>query len=231
MYTFIYIYIYFLFTYFQHRHHHHPHHRGGGVLYTPTTISLLPQLLPPPPPPLPPPPPPALPTPQGGGGWGGEGGGGCESWVIYIYIYTLVQFIYIYIYIRNCNDFHVTWNYSNLPSFFRYHSAKEVETFSLPAAFIRACDEDFCGTSEDEWTLGMLRLSPRCRDDWTTLLWLVTWGAHVEREKTWKKIRAKVPWSQHCDMFIFLTAVEKKLWLATRMSTQIRKSDWNLLVL
>ena len=88
---YIYIYSYtHIYAYFQHRHHHHhPHHRGGA-LYTPITISLLPQLLPPPPPP---PPPPALPTPQG-----------------YIYIYLQNMHVYsvqlrpILLGLRGCNE-------------------------------------------------------------------------------------------------------------------------------
>ena len=93
IYRYIYTYSYtHIYAYFQHRHHHHhPHHRGGGALYTPITISLLPQLLPPPPPP----PPPPLPTPQGGGDGGGRGGG-CESWVIYRHYYLCYYMLVIF---------------------------------------------------------------------------------------------------------------------------------------
>ena len=63
-----------------------PTPQGGGAVYTPITISLLPQLLPPPPPP------PALPTPQGGGGWGGGGGRGLRVLGhIYIALYSLAM--------------------------------------------------------------------------------------------------------------------------------------------
>ena len=128
------------------------------------------------------------------------------------------------IFIDNCIVFHATWIIQICHPCFRDHSAKEVETLSSPVAFIHACDEDFCGTFEDEWILGMLRLSPRCRKDsfglrhmkaphsyhlyWNTLFWLVTWGAHVEREM--KRIMAKVPWSQDCDMFIFSHSSREK---------------------
>lgn len=128
------------------------------------------------------------------------------------------------IFIDNCIVFHATWIIQICHPYFRDHSAKKVETLSSPVAFIHACDEDFCGTFEDEWILGMLRLSPRCRKDsfglrhmkaphsyhlyWNTLFWLVTWGAHVEREM--KRIMAKVPWSQDCDMFIFSHSSREK---------------------
>ena len=78
---YIYIYIFYLHTSSTATTTTTTHTTGGGVLYTPITISLLPQLLPPPP--LPPPPPPA-------GDGGGEGGGGVASPGSYIYMISNV---------------------------------------------------------------------------------------------------------------------------------------------